>query len=308
MVKKLFLVVIMAVVLVFVGNSVKAAFNDVTYTVGDDVILYLSTGTINLKVMGGSVASTTVNDDNVVFIMGGGSSVSLTNTDRKLFVSSLGTNTVCSNSDAQVVLTATSTALNSITVSIGADCPAINTGSGTPSGGSSYSPPPVVVVPVVVATTTVAVATSSTQATTTVAVPAVIAPVVTKPISQMTIPELQAEIVRITGLINQLIAMLGTAGNSGIQPPGLIISRVTKVLKLASAGDEVRLLQTWLSRDSSVYPGGKITGYFGALTKIAVIKFQEKYASEILTPNGLSKGTGMVGASTRAKLNSLFGQ
>ena len=39
----------------------------------------------------------------------------------------------------------------------------------------------------------------------------------------------------------------------------------------------------------------------------AVTGFQEKYASQILTPNGLSYGTGYVGASTRAELNSLYG-
>jgi len=39
----------------------------------------------------------------------------------------------------------------------------------------------------------------------------------------------------------------------------------------------------------------------------AVSGFQEKYASQILTPNGLSYGTGYVGASTRAELNSLYG-
>ena len=39
----------------------------------------------------------------------------------------------------------------------------------------------------------------------------------------------------------------------------------------------------------------------------AVSGFQEKYASQILTPNGLSYGTGYVGASTRSELNSLYG-
>ncbi|KKW22643.1 MAG: hypothetical protein UY66_C0035G0002 [Parcubacteria group bacterium GW2011_GWC1_51_35] len=33
----------------------------------------------------------------------------------------------------------------------------------------------------------------------------------------------------------------------------------------------------------------------------------EQYRSEILVPNGLARGTGFVGVSTRAKLNALFG-
>src|SRR3989344_4667386 len=46
---------------------------------------------------------------------------------------------------------------------------------------------------------------------------------------------------------------------------------------------------------------------FDEETASAVSEFQEKYASEILTPYRLKRGTGFVGKSTRAKLNKLYG-
>jgi hypothetical protein len=52
--------------------------------------------------------------------------------------------------------------------------------------------------------------------------------------------------------------------------------------------------------------GSSITTYNDAVAS-AVSGFQEKYASQILTPNGLNYGTGYVGTSTRAELNSLYG-
>ena len=78
-----------------------------------------------------------------------------------------------------------------------------------------------------------------------------------------------------------------------------------KDLSVGSKNTEVIELQKCLAKDPEVYPEGQITGYFGSKTKEAVIKFQEKYKEEILEPSGLKKGTGLVGKSTRAKLNEL---
>lgn len=83
-------------------------------------------------------------------------------------------------------------------------------------------------------------------------------------------------------------------------------------LSLGSKGPQVLALQKLLNREPDTRiavsgPGspGNETGHFGVLTKAAVIRFQNKYGSEILTPAGLSSGNGFVGARTRAKLNAL---
>lgn len=76
-------------------------------------------------------------------------------------------------------------------------------------------------------------------------------------------------------------------------------------LKYGSKGEEVKELQKCLSKDKEVYPEGKITGEFGNDTRQAVIRFQEKYAEEILVPTGTKKGTGNVKLLTRKKLNQI---
>lgn len=87
---------------------------------------------------------------------------------------------------------------------------------------------------------------------------------------------------------------------------------IARNLSLGATGSDVRELQILLNQDPStrvaetgVGSPGQETEYFGELTKQAVIRFQEKYRSEVLTPVALARGNGYVGSYTRAKLQSL---
>lgn len=71
--------------------------------------------------------------------------------------------------------------------------------------------------------------------------------------------------------------------------------------------NRVRCLQEFLKSESpDIYPERLVTGNFLSLTKMAVNRFQEKYAGEILTPLNLKEGTGFVGSATRLKMNQLL--
>ncbi len=89
------------------------------------------------------------------------------------------------------------------------------------------------------------------------------------------------------------------------KPPFQFKSR----LDIGSQGKEVSELQKCLANQAivgpDIYPDGEATGYFGKKTKAAVIRFQEKYKQDVLEPYNLSQGTGIVGKSTRKKLNEL---
>lgn len=106
------------------------------------------------------------------------------------------------------------------------------------------------------------------------------------------IAELQAELARV----------LGSQGSASC-------TQFTKDLSFGLREDaEVRCLQELLKlKEPELYPEGVISGNFFALTQAAVIRFQEKYRSDVLVPIGLTQGTGYVGSLTRRKLNELLG-
>jgi peptidoglycan hydrolase-like protein with peptidoglycan-binding domain/protocatechuate 3,4-dioxygenase beta subunit len=95
-----------------------------------------------------------------------------------------------------------------------------------------------------------------------------------------------------------------TITSTTITPSGGVLIRD---LTVGMSGGDVSTLQQLLV-DEGVYPDAIVSGYFGSLTEAAVIRFQEKYAEEILAPVDLTSGSGYVGASTRAKVNALLGQ
>lgn len=132
------------------------------------------------------------------------------------------------------------------------------------------------------------------------------------PVQAATVEELTAQINSLLSTIAALQSQLSSMSGGSTATVGSYT--FAKNLKQGDTGTDVMNLQKVLnmSADTKVAvsgagsPGNE-TSTFGPATKAAVIKFQEKYASEILTPVGLSKGTGFVGASTRAKLGSMGG-
>ena len=131
------------------------------------------------------------------------------------------------------------------------------------------------------------------------------------PVKAATVEELTAQINSLLAMIATLQAQLATVSSGSAASAGTGYT-FTRNLKQGDTGADVMELQKALNAagvgpSSGAGSSGNETSYFGSITKAGVVAFQDKYASEILSPVGLSVGTGFVGASTRAKLNSLGG-
>jgi len=95
-------------------------------------------------------------------------------------------------------------------------------------------------------------------------------------------------------------------------PTGASAECFSRNLSLGSSGQDVKKLQQLLNTNTQSLitktgPGslGNETDYFGTKTRLAVVRFQELHRNDVLTPAGLSLGSGFVGAMTRKKLESL---
>lgn len=128
-----------------------------------------------------------------------------------------------------------------------------------------------------------------------------------------TADELEPYVAQLQELIAKIQAQLGLQITEGTQKTSQSCYLFSRNLQLGSYGEDVRNLQKILNKNSDTQIASGVTDgapgyetpYFGLATKAAVIKFQNKYASTILAPTGLSVGNGYVGARTRSKLNDI---
>lgn len=117
-----------------------------------------------------------------------------------------------------------------------------------------------------------------------------------------TTAELQAQIAALLAQIQQLQAQMFQ------QQPQQWCYDFKYNLNATSRGKEIGQLQTALEKEGfEINFYEKTNQIFDESTADAVIGFQQKYKDEILSPYNLKYGTGFVGKSTRAKLNSLYG-
>lgn len=106
-----------------------------------------------------------------------------------------------------------------------------------------------------------------------------------------------------------------TENSGGITKAGLPDNfSFLKDIKPSNKNLDVKMLQIFLNNNNFIVSKtgdgakGKENNFFGKKTKNALIRFQETHAKEILTPQGLKKGTGILGPYTRKVINTWLEQ
>lgn len=114
----------------------------------------------------------------------------------------------------------------------------------------------------------------------------------------------QALLARVQQLQAQLGASGATSGGGDVVLDSSSCPLIGRTLNAGSSGDDVSRLQQFLARDSSIYPEGLVTGYYGALTEAAVKRWQVKY-NIVSSGTPETTGYGQVGPRTAAAISLL---
>ncbi|MEK7192632.1 MAG: fibronectin type III domain-containing protein [Patescibacteria group bacterium] len=77
-------------------------------------------------------------------------------------------------------------------------------------------------------------------------------------------------------------------------------------LDQCDSGTDVSELQTYLASDTTIYPSGLVTGYYGSLTRGGVERFQTRYGI-VSSGSPATTGYGRVGPVTRNAINAKLG-
>lgn len=269
--------------IVFIALLVSVLSSSAVYavSVGQDVTLQATDGS-NITLLSGSDFDTlTVNSNGFTFDLSGTQSVSLRDGDAQILKTNIdGLQGSCGSGNSEITLPASKG--TSITLYIeGFACSSGGGGGGsyTSGGGDSNSSSGT--------TTQTTTATTTSQSTTQTASSSYLdgAPP----------PPTDAQLGQAAAT-----PVIGVSTASSF--PGVM--QIKRGLGLGSEGEDVKALQQALASMSDVYPGGKVTGYYGSLTQAAVAKFQLKYG---LVSSASDAGYGYVGPKTRAKLQEVFG-
>ncbi len=109
------------------------------------------------------------------------------------------------------------------------------------------------------------------------------------------------------GALNQATRDYLNTGKKNTEAPNLCstISYPQSVITYGKKNNvnDVKLLQVFLN----TFEGAQlpVTGVYSKADYAATVSFQEKYAQDILTPQGLKKGTGMAGKATISKMRAV---
>lgn len=284
--------IIASFLLVAVPSVSLAAYNDATLTT-DAVI---EVGGISLTVSGASAVldSITVTATNFTFTMQSGSSLEVTSADRKVLTTDASgfiTVNTCDTSVSKLKHVFSGQGTLSVTVTPqSTTCGANATnataatymggaggGGGGGGGGGTVVSDTTVVYPTVVPGCPVGFTCR------------LVAPIVPNCPTGFVCKPASPGITS-----NNPVAAASIAGVSPVFTVRLVVG--------ADSPDVTRL-QKLLASDPSVYPEGRVTGYFGPLTRKAVQNFQVKYG--VAKPG--DEGFGAVGPMTRAAIKKVFG-